>query len=139
MVQTRTRVLPSRTAAALDLPPVFRLVTLREAGNAFAHAKSIAAKEGAGTLVWVRRFDLVEFALVIEPDEPLRDGPAHDLCGDGGACRCARRARAAGAFDRVRLAGHDLRRGRGGGRRRAWLAQGRRRRQAAATGSCSAP
>jgi len=72
MVQTRTRVLPSRTAAALDLPPVFRLVTLREAGNAFAHAKSIAAKEGAGTLVWVRRFDLVEFALVIEPDEPLK-------------------------------------------------------------------
>lgn len=72
MVQTRTRVLASKTAAALDLPPVFRLVTLREAGNAFAHAKAIAAKEGAGTLVWVRRFDLVEFALVIEPDEPLR-------------------------------------------------------------------
>lgn len=72
MVQTRTRVLASKTAAALDLPPVFRLVTLREAGNAFSHAKRIAAKEGAGTLVWVRRFDLVEFALVIEPDEPLR-------------------------------------------------------------------
>jgi len=72
MVQTRTRVLASKTAAALDLPPVFRLVTLREAGNAFDHAKRIAAKEGAGTLVWVRRFDLVEFALVIEPDEPLR-------------------------------------------------------------------
>ncbi len=72
MVQTRTRVLASKTAAALDLPPLFRLVTLREAGNAFTHAKSIAAKEGAGTLVWVRRFDVVEFALVIEPDEPLR-------------------------------------------------------------------
>ncbi len=72
MAQTRTRVLASKTAAALDLPPVFRLATLREAGNAFAHAKSIAAEEGAGTLVWVRRFDLVEFALVIEPDEPLR-------------------------------------------------------------------
>ena len=28
--------------------------------------------EGAGTLVWVGRFDLVEFALVLEPDEPLR-------------------------------------------------------------------
>ena len=72
MVQTRTRVLASKTAAALDLPPLFRLVTLREAGNAFTHAKSIAAKEGAGTPVWVRRFDVVEFALVIEPDEPLR-------------------------------------------------------------------
>ena len=26
---------------------------------------------GAGTLVWVRRYDLVEFAVVLEPDEPL--------------------------------------------------------------------
>lgn len=56
---------------ALDLPPLFRLVTLREAGDAFDHAKKIAPKEGAGTLVWARRFDIVEFALVLEPDEPL--------------------------------------------------------------------
>ena len=28
-------------------------------------------KSGAGTLVWVRRYDLVEFAVVLEPDEPL--------------------------------------------------------------------
>jgi biotin-(acetyl-CoA carboxylase) ligase len=55
----------------LDLPPAFRLVTLREAGDAFDHAVRIAAKEGAGTLVWARRFDLVEFAVVLEPDEPL--------------------------------------------------------------------
>jgi len=55
----------------LDLPPPFRLHTLREAGRAFEHAQTIAAKEGAGTLVWVGRFDLVEFALVLEPDEPL--------------------------------------------------------------------
>ena len=55
----------------LDLPPAFRLVTLREAGDAFGHAQSIAAKEGAGTLIWVRRFDVVEFALVLEPEEPL--------------------------------------------------------------------
>jgi hypothetical protein len=59
-------------APALDLPPLFRLVTLREVGDAFAHAQAIAAAEGAGTLVWVGRFDLVEFALVLEPDEPLR-------------------------------------------------------------------
>src|SRR5215207_2779431 len=57
---------------ALDLPPLFRLVSLREVGDAFAHAQAIAAGEGAGTLVWVGRFDLVEFALVLEPDEPLR-------------------------------------------------------------------
>src|SRR5215470_19093677 len=58
-------------AAALNLPPPFRSVTLREAGDAFAHATAIAAEAGAGTLVWVGRFDLVEFALVLEPDEPL--------------------------------------------------------------------
>jgi biotin-(acetyl-CoA carboxylase) ligase len=55
----------------LDLPPAFRLATLREAGDAFAHAMKIASKEGAGTLVWARRFDIVEFALVLEPEEPL--------------------------------------------------------------------
>ena len=36
----------------LDLPPAFRVVSLREAGNAFEHACKIARKEGAGTLVW---------------------------------------------------------------------------------------
>ena len=36
---------------ALDLPPPFRLVSLREVGDAFAHATSIAAAEGADTLV----------------------------------------------------------------------------------------
>jgi biotin-(acetyl-CoA carboxylase) ligase len=55
----------------LDLPPAFRLVALREKNRAFEHAQEIAAKEGAGTLVWVGRFDLVEFAVVLEPDEPL--------------------------------------------------------------------
>jgi biotin-(acetyl-CoA carboxylase) ligase len=60
------------SGSALDLPPPFRLVTLREAGDAFAHACSIAAQEGAGTLVHVGRFDLAEFAVVLEPDEPLR-------------------------------------------------------------------
>ncbi len=57
---------------ALDLPSVYRLVTLREVGDAFAHAQAIAAQEGAGTLVYVGRFDLAEFAVVLEPDEPLR-------------------------------------------------------------------
>jgi len=59
------------TAPALDLPPPFRLVTLREVGDAMAHATEIAAAEGAGTLVHVGRFDLAEFAVVLEPDEPL--------------------------------------------------------------------
>ena len=62
----------ARTPPALDLPPPYRLITLREVGDAFAHARSIAADEGAGTLVYVGRFDLAEFAVVLEPDEPLR-------------------------------------------------------------------
>src|SRR6266481_4753726 len=56
----------------LDLPPPFRAVMLREIGDAFAHAVAIAAEEGAGTLVHVGRFDLAEFAVVLEPEEPLR-------------------------------------------------------------------
>src|SRR3954469_8188119 len=56
----------------LDLPPPFRLVTLREIGDAFVHAQQVAAEEGAGTLVYVGRFDMAEFAVVLEPDEPLR-------------------------------------------------------------------
>jgi hypothetical protein len=64
--------LHSPFAPSLTLPPPFRLVTLREVGDAFAHATRVAAAEGAGTLVYVGRFDLAEFAVVLEPDEPLR-------------------------------------------------------------------
>ena len=69
-LQPRTR---KRTFAArsLDLPPPFRAVALREVGDAFAHAIRLAAEAGAGTLVHVGRFDLAEFAVVLEPDEPL--------------------------------------------------------------------
>lgn len=61
----------TRSEAALDLPPGYELVALREIGDAFAHGCTIAAEAGAGTLVWVRRYDLVEFAVVLEPSEPL--------------------------------------------------------------------
>jgi Biotin/lipoate A/B protein ligase family len=54
-----------------DLPPVFRLVTLREVGNVIAYARVHAAELGAGTLVCVGRFDVAEFAVVLEPDEPF--------------------------------------------------------------------
>jgi hypothetical protein len=67
-MQSRSR---TTAAPALDLPPPYRLVTLREVGDAFAHAKAIAAEAGAGTLVHVGRFDLSEFAVVLEPEEPL--------------------------------------------------------------------
>jgi biotin-(acetyl-CoA carboxylase) ligase len=62
----------SSLVSGIVLPPPFRLVTLREIGDAFAHARHIAPEAGAGTLVHVGRFDLVEFAVVLEPEEPLR-------------------------------------------------------------------
>jgi biotin-(acetyl-CoA carboxylase) ligase len=66
-----TRIRPV-LAPQVELPPPFTLVTLREVGDAFAHAVEIAPQQGAGTLVYVGRFDLAEFAVVLEPDEPLR-------------------------------------------------------------------
>ena len=45
---------------------------LRESRDAFAHAIDIAEASGAGTLTYVGRFDLAEFAIVLEPGEPLR-------------------------------------------------------------------
>ncbi|MGE0628293.1 MAG: biotin/lipoate--protein ligase family protein [Hyphomicrobiaceae bacterium] len=62
---------PATFDRVLDLPPPFTSVTLREAGDAFAHATAIASAAGAGTLVFVGRFDLAEFAVVLQPDEPL--------------------------------------------------------------------
>jgi biotin-(acetyl-CoA carboxylase) ligase len=57
-------------ALRIELPPPFRLVALREAGDAVAHARKHATELGAGTLVSVGRFDVAEFAVVFEPDEP---------------------------------------------------------------------
>lgn len=66
------RGIPRRDATAgLELPPGFTAIRLRESKDAMAHAVSIAAEEGAGTLVFVSRFDLIEFAVVLEPEEPL--------------------------------------------------------------------
>lgn len=53
------------------MPPPFTLVRLRESRDAFAHAMEIAERGGAGTLTYVGRFDLAEFAVVLEPGEPL--------------------------------------------------------------------
>ncbi len=70
-MSSSTRISASRRET-LDLPPPFSLVTLREVGDAFAHATAHAGALGAGALVYVGRFDLAEFAVVLEPDEPLR-------------------------------------------------------------------
>src|SRR5262249_43491645 len=109
------------TRPALDLPSVYRLVTLREVGDAFAHAQAIASQEGAGTLVYVGRFDLAEFAVVLEPDEPLRSARRAFYAG------CAAPAAAPASSpppetptDFVGPAAVLAARGRGGGARLAW-------------------
>jgi hypothetical protein len=55
-----------------ELPPGFELVDLAAPADAMTHACGLAAGLGAGTLVTVRRADVAEFAVVLEPDEPLR-------------------------------------------------------------------
>src|SRR5471032_1959257 len=69
-LETRTRA-RSPLGPELNVPPVFTPLRLREVGDAFAHAISIAGEQGAGTLVYVGRFDLAEFAVVLEPEEQL--------------------------------------------------------------------
>ena len=70
-LQSRTS-LGALLAPELTLPPPFTPVRMREFGAAFDHAIALAPEKGAGTLVHVGRFDLAEFALVLEPEEPLR-------------------------------------------------------------------
>lgn len=71
----------SETSARGPLPPPFELVTLRERGDAFAAAIDLAPTRGAGTLVRTGRFDALEFALVLEPEEPLASArTAFALC-----------------------------------------------------------
>jgi hypothetical protein len=71
-LEKRAREDRSSSRPTFDLPPPFRLISLREVGDAFAHALAIAPQEGAGTLVHVGRFEVAEFAVVLEPEEPLR-------------------------------------------------------------------
>lgn len=72
------------SAPELRLPPPFTPVRLREFGDAFDHARTIAAEAGAGTLVHVGRFDLAEFALVLEPDQPLAQARRAFIAGIAG-------------------------------------------------------
>jgi biotin-(acetyl-CoA carboxylase) ligase len=58
-------------APELALPPLYQAVRLREFGDAFTHAATLAPHHGAGTLVYVGRFDVAEFAVVLEPTDPL--------------------------------------------------------------------
>src|SRR5439155_20692377 len=71
MQREQRRRISKHNIRTLDLPPPFQLVVLREVGDAFAHACAHAGELGAGTLVFVGRFDLAEPAIVLAPDEPL--------------------------------------------------------------------
>lgn len=56
----------------LQLPPPYTEIALREGGDAFARAVADARLgAGAGTLVWVRRYDSADCAVVLEPEENL--------------------------------------------------------------------
>jgi biotin-(acetyl-CoA carboxylase) ligase len=70
MSPERHIVVQAPHAPVIELPPPFRLVALREVGDAVAYARKHGAELGAGTLISVGRFDVAEFAVVFEPDEP---------------------------------------------------------------------
>lgn len=66
---------------AEHFPPLITPVRLREREDAFAHAIAHAAEAGAGTLFHVGRFDPIEFALVLEPEDPLLAARRMMFCG----------------------------------------------------------
>lgn len=65
---------PSLDGSGLpQLPPLFRLVPRRDGGAFAAACRDAEAGAEAGTLHWTRRTDLLDAAVVLEPDRPLAD------------------------------------------------------------------
>jgi biotin-(acetyl-CoA carboxylase) ligase len=64
--------MPSYLSDTADFPPLVTPHRLRERRDAFSEAVARALEEGAGSLFFVGRFELLEFAIVLEPAEPLR-------------------------------------------------------------------
>ncbi len=60
------------SAETTKFPPLVTPFRLREIEDSFETAKARAAEVGAGSLFYVGRFALIDFALVLEPEEPLR-------------------------------------------------------------------
>ena len=56
----------------LDLPPAFTCLFAPEGAGAFATACARAGAHGAGALVLANRPGVVDIAVVLEPEEPLR-------------------------------------------------------------------
>lgn len=71
MSRTKIKSENSSGLSSLDLPPGFHARGFRELKDAFIEAQRLAGDEGGGLVTFIHRFDTVEFALVIEPDEPL--------------------------------------------------------------------
>jgi biotin-(acetyl-CoA carboxylase) ligase len=69
-LKRRTRI-QTPADQELAVPPPLRPVKLGEVGDAFGHARANAAELGAGALVFAGRFDVAEFAVVLETDERL--------------------------------------------------------------------
>ena len=90
------------TMPGLTLPPAYRLVR-RGGGRRPRRACRIAAEEGAGAFVWAGRPAVLDFAVVLEPDEPLVSRPPRGLRRHGGDRRCARRLRAAREAHHLRV------------------------------------
>jgi biotin-(acetyl-CoA carboxylase) ligase len=57
---------------ATHFPPLVMPFRLREIDDAFTVAAARASQTGAGSLFYTGRFMLLDFALVLEPEEPLR-------------------------------------------------------------------
>ena len=66
-----TVLAPSRTATRLMLPPAFSQVEAAPGEAAFAAARRMAGSAGPGAFVVTDRQDVIDFAVVLAPDEPL--------------------------------------------------------------------
>jgi hypothetical protein len=69
--QPMTLLAQSRPLARLTLPPAFSQMEAAPGEDAFAAACRLAQDVGAGAFVVGERDDVIDFAVVLEPEEPL--------------------------------------------------------------------
>jgi hypothetical protein len=78
----QTPLIPSRLAIPAALPPAYELV-LAAGEGAHDTACRIAPERGAGAFVWAPHAHVLDFAVVLEPDEPLRTARRAFIAGMG--------------------------------------------------------
>jgi biotin-(acetyl-CoA carboxylase) ligase len=66
-----TLLVQSRTQARLTLPPAFSRAEAEPGEDAFAAARRVAGAAGPGAFVVSGRAEIIDFAVVLAPDEPL--------------------------------------------------------------------